>query len=76
MYSVTAIIGKGICDTQILEDHLLSFNVIDTGEMRKEFSGHWIGTVRPRLAWNTEYLGEGTEPAGNMHLQSLNILRK
>ncbi len=76
MYSVTAIIGKGISETQILEDHLMSFNVIDTGEMRKEYSGRWVGAVRPRLAWNTEYLGESTEPAGNMHLQSLNILRE
>jgi len=53
-YSVTAILGKGISDTQVLEDYVLSFHVHDTGEMRKEYYGSWIGTVRPRLAWHTE----------------------
>ena len=59
LYSVTAIVGKGISDTQILEDYVLSFHVHDTGEMRKELHGVWVGTVRPRLAWRTEYI----EPA-------------
>ena len=40
----------------ILEDYVLSFNVHDTGEMRKEFLGSWIGVVRPRLYWHTEQL--------------------
>jgi lipopolysaccharide transport system ATP-binding protein len=57
LYSVTAIVGKGIADTQILEDYILSFHVHDTGEMRKEYLGSWVGPViRPRLAWHTEYL--------------------
>ncbi len=55
-YSVTAIVGKGTSDTQILEDRAVSFHVYDTGEMRKEFQGGWGGLIRPRLAWNTEYL--------------------
>lgn len=57
LYSVTAILGKQPFDTQILEDYVLSFHVHDTGEMRKEFYGGWLGVVRPRLAWHTEYLG-------------------
>ena len=57
LYTVTAIIGKGISDTLILEDYVLSFNVHDTGEMRKEYYGGWIVTVRPKLAWQTEYIG-------------------
>ncbi|HEU4597662.1 MAG TPA: ABC transporter ATP-binding protein [Pyrinomonadaceae bacterium] len=36
-----------------LED-ALSFVVHDTGEMAAEFSGRWVGVVRPRLAWTTE----------------------
>jgi lipopolysaccharide transport system ATP-binding protein len=36
-----------------LED-VLSFVVHDTGEMAAEFSGRWVGVVRPRLAWTTE----------------------
>ena len=35
----------------------LSFDVHDTGGMRKEYSGPWVGVVRPRLAWQTEHLG-------------------
>ncbi|MBI1883215.1 MAG: ABC transporter ATP-binding protein [Chlamydiae bacterium] len=56
LYSVTAIVGTGSSETQILQDYVLSFHVHDTGEMRKEFYGTWIGTVRPKLAWSTEYL--------------------
>jgi len=58
-YSVTAIIGIIPNKTQILEDYLLSFTVHDTGEMRKEYLGGWFGTVRPKLAWNTENIKTG-----------------
>ena len=52
-YSVTAIVGKNLMDTQILEEDVVSFYVEDTGPMRKEMYCSWIGTVRPKLAWNT-----------------------
>jgi lipopolysaccharide transport system ATP-binding protein len=55
-YLVTAIIGRGIADTQILEQDILSFDVHDTGEMRGYFFGNWIGLVRPKLAWATEQM--------------------
>jgi len=61
LYSITAIVGKGVCDTQVLEDYAVSFHVHDTGEMRKEFFGEWIGTVRPRLAWHTEHISSKVE---------------
>lgn len=32
---------------------VLSFTVQDTGAMRKEYTGTWIGAVRPRLDWQT-----------------------
>ena len=35
---------------------VLSFEVQDTGVMRKEYAGPWIGTVRPRLDWQTTQL--------------------
>jgi len=57
-YSITAILGKVPNRTQVLEEYLLSFHVHDTGGMRKEHLGSWTGpVVRPRLAWNTDYLG-------------------
>ena len=61
LYSVTAILGKGISDTQVLEDYVVSFDVHDTGEMRKEYYGGWLGVVRPHLAWHTEYFGPAME---------------
>jgi lipopolysaccharide transport system ATP-binding protein len=60
-YSITPILGKVPNQTIVLEDYLLSFHVHDTGEMRKEFYGGWLGVVRPRLAWQTERLNEQVE---------------
>jgi len=56
VYSVTPIVGRGVSDTQILLEWALSFKVHDTGEMRKEYYGKWIGVIRPKLAWRTERL--------------------
>lgn len=57
MYSVTAAMGKVPMQTQMIEEDVVSFDVHDTGEMRKEYYGGWIGVVRPRLAWHTECIG-------------------
>ena len=57
-YSVTAIVGKGGHDTQIMEDCVVSFTVHDSGEMRKEHPNGYLGVVRPKLAWDTEYIKE------------------
>jgi lipopolysaccharide transport system ATP-binding protein len=35
---------------------VLEFKVTDNGEMRKEYSGEWIGLVRPKLNWQTTKL--------------------
>ena len=56
-YNITAIVGKVPSQTQILEEAVVSFQVHDTGGMRKEYLGNWAGPViRPRLAWNTSYI--------------------
>ncbi len=57
MYRVTVLICKDTRTELLHEDDIISFRVHDTGEMRKEDYNYWIGTVRPRLAWRTEYLG-------------------
>jgi lipopolysaccharide transport system ATP-binding protein len=59
IYSVAAILGLPPANTQVLKDYVLSFTVHDTGEMRKEYYGGWGGTVRPRLAWSTDFVGNG-----------------
>lgn len=57
-YSVTVILGKlPSMEPVVLEEDVLVFDVTDTGVMRKEWYGGWIGTVRPRLAWYTEPRG-------------------
>lgn len=40
-------------DNIIVMRDVLTFTVQDTGAMRKEYTGKWIGTVRPRLQWHT-----------------------
>jgi lipopolysaccharide transport system ATP-binding protein len=57
-YSITAIIGRVPSQTIALANDALFFQVHDTGEMRKEFYGNWLGVVRPRLAWQTEKMGQ------------------
>lgn len=49
--------SAGIITSHISEQQIISFDVIETGAMRKEHGGKWIGVVRPRLDWKTEYLG-------------------
>jgi len=43
-------------DGVIVIKDILSFTVQDTGIMRKEYTGKWIGAVRPRLDWHTVQL--------------------
>jgi lipopolysaccharide transport system ATP-binding protein len=62
-YSITAIVGRPPTTSEILERDIVSFDVLDTGPMRKEYFGQWIGVVRPRLAWSTE-LDETREQEG------------
>lgn len=38
-------------------NEVLSFSVVDTGEMRKEYGGDWIGLIRPQMVWRTQYIG-------------------
>ncbi len=50
----------GIADEKhawkINELDVLSFTVEETGEMKKEYMGEWIGAIRPKLLWETELL--------------------
>lgn len=58
-YFISVVIGSfdGTFINHVVEEKIISFNVVDTGAMRKEYSGDWAGVVRPRLAWDTEYQG-------------------
>lgn len=53
-YSINAyLVPADYADMGVLEE-ALSFSVEETGEMRKEFTGGWIGLIRPKLSWTTE----------------------
>jgi lipopolysaccharide transport system ATP-binding protein len=56
-YSInTFLVPLDANDLAIVEE-ALSFTVTDTGEMRKEYGGDWTGLIRPKMAWNTDFLG-------------------
>jgi lipopolysaccharide transport system ATP-binding protein len=54
LHSITVYINeRGAQDNVLLARDVLTFTVRDTGLMRKEYLGVWIGAVRPRLGWQT-----------------------
>jgi lipopolysaccharide transport system ATP-binding protein len=55
-YSVNALVLTDVSNIEASATEAVSFVVHDTGEMRREFGGGWVGVVRPKLAWRTEYL--------------------
>jgi lipopolysaccharide transport system ATP-binding protein len=54
MYRVSAWVLKDSSRTQVRAEEVVSFTVHDTGAMRREYTGPWIGAIRPRLTWETE----------------------
>ena len=46
------LVTQDVADMGIAEE-VLSFIVEETGEMRNEFTGDWIGLIRPKLEWVT-----------------------
>jgi len=62
-HSISVFINRATASENIIAIRdALPFTVQDTGEMRKEFTGQWVGAVRPRLDWQTLQLDnmEGT----------------
>ena len=39
-----------------IAERAISFSMTETGAMRKEYTGEWMGIVRPKLSWNTEMI--------------------
>ena len=56
-YSINAIVLTDVTNVEVFAREVISFAVNDTGAMRKEYGGGWLGVVRPKLAWQTEYRG-------------------
>lgn len=55
MYSITLYInGTMAVDNILIQRNVISFEVQDDPERLSEYSGEWIGAIRPKLAWKTE----------------------
>jgi lipopolysaccharide transport system ATP-binding protein len=57
-YKINAYLVPENNSEMAMVEEALTFNVLDTGEMRKEFLGGWIGQIRPKMKWETEFLKE------------------
>jgi lipopolysaccharide transport system ATP-binding protein len=47
---------------ELYKTGVLTFTVRETGEMRGEYMGTWLGAVRPKLAWRTEQIEGAATP--------------
>jgi lipopolysaccharide transport system ATP-binding protein len=56
MYRVSVWVLKDSSRPQVRAEEVVSFTVHDTGAMRREYTGPWIGAIRPRLSWESERL--------------------
>ena len=56
-YSISAfLVPEDFADMAVAEE-VLSFSITDTGGMRKEYGGDWVGLIRPKMSWATRFLG-------------------
>jgi len=57
LHTITLYInGVGAHDNIILQRNIISFDVQEEIALRSEYSGEWIGAIRPKLDWKTEQL--------------------
>jgi lipopolysaccharide transport system ATP-binding protein len=57
-YSITVVILSDIHDVHLIADEIISFTTLDNSTMRRDYTGPWMGIVRPRLDWRTEQIAE------------------
>jgi lipopolysaccharide transport system ATP-binding protein len=56
-YGISAFLGTDATFSKLTSAReVLSFEVHETGDMRQEHIGDWIGQIRPRLAWKTSQI--------------------
>ncbi len=53
-YFINVAIMLSARETEVFVGEALQFSTQDTGGMRREYTGHWIGVVRPKFDWETE----------------------
>ncbi len=57
-YLISAYVLIDVTNFEAFANEVVSFEVHETGAMRKEYAGGWIGMIRPKLAWQTQFLGQ------------------
>ena len=65
-YSIRVALVSDVSRIELLTQEIVGFTVHEGGEMRREFVGPWLGVVRPKLAWRTEFLGSGPPNASGL----------
>jgi lipopolysaccharide transport system ATP-binding protein len=55
-YKISAFLVPEDVNLMAIMPEVLEFSIIDTGAMRKEYTGKWIGQIRPKMSWSTEKL--------------------
>jgi lipopolysaccharide transport system ATP-binding protein len=55
-YSINAIVLTDVSNIEVFATEVVSFMVHETGAMRREYGGGWLGVVRPKLSWRTQFL--------------------
>ena len=56
-YTISAFLVPEDTADMAVAGEALSFSVVDTGAMRKEYGGEWWGLIRPKMAWDTHLIG-------------------
>ena len=55
IYAVTVYINdNSVFRSHVHEREALKFEIVDTGFMREEYHGPWLGSLRMKLPWSTE----------------------
>ncbi len=58
-YTISVFLVPEKINEMAMVPEVLSFSVIETGDMRKEYIGDWIGLIRPKFDWKTKFLDNG-----------------
>ena len=77
-YHINALVLSDVSRVEAFAEEAVTFTVHESGEMRREFGGEWLGVVRPKLAWRTEQLsdGEGVGSAGGASARPVEAPRR
>jgi lipopolysaccharide transport system ATP-binding protein len=52
-YRVSIIGTSGYWSDGFRADYVLAFDTLDDGVLKRDYSGHYDGVIRPKLAWRT-----------------------